>query len=163
MHTTQTSMPLVGFEPTVPAFERAKTVHALHRTTTILGSECIDPGALNVGISWMWVVNFTLRRLYLRGNNPWYPLDRGRVGPRTGLDDVEREKSCPYRDRLLVRLALSQSLYQLRCPTFRLVLDVSEDRSMRNESCTLVAFHRKSSRRTRQRLASFIFSIYYLH
>jgi hypothetical protein len=26
---TQTSMPLVGFEPTVPASERAKTVHAL--------------------------------------------------------------------------------------------------------------------------------------
>jgi hypothetical protein len=37
-HTTQTqnkrirtSMPLVGFEPTISAFERAKTVHALGR------------------------------------------------------------------------------------------------------------------------------------
>jgi hypothetical protein len=28
---TQTSMPRVGFEPTIPAFERAKTVHALDR------------------------------------------------------------------------------------------------------------------------------------
>jgi hypothetical protein len=27
-------MPLVGFEPTIPAFERAKTVHALRRVLT---------------------------------------------------------------------------------------------------------------------------------
>jgi hypothetical protein len=27
---TQTSMPRVGFEPTIPVFERANTVHALH-------------------------------------------------------------------------------------------------------------------------------------
>jgi hypothetical protein len=34
---TQTSMPPLGFEPTTPVFERAKTVHALESTTT--GSE----------------------------------------------------------------------------------------------------------------------------
>jgi hypothetical protein len=28
---TQTSMLRVGFEPTIPAFERGKTVHVLHR------------------------------------------------------------------------------------------------------------------------------------
>jgi hypothetical protein len=28
---TQTSMPWMGFEPTIPAFERAKTVHSLNR------------------------------------------------------------------------------------------------------------------------------------
>jgi hypothetical protein len=33
-NTTQTSMPWVGFEPTIPAFERAKTVHALDREVT---------------------------------------------------------------------------------------------------------------------------------
>jgi hypothetical protein len=27
----------VGFEPTIPAFERAKTVHALERATTQIG------------------------------------------------------------------------------------------------------------------------------
>jgi hypothetical protein len=32
---TQTSMPLVGFEPTTPVFERAKTVDALDRAATI--------------------------------------------------------------------------------------------------------------------------------
>jgi hypothetical protein len=36
---TQTSMPRVGFEPTTPAFERAKTVHALDREVTVIGLE----------------------------------------------------------------------------------------------------------------------------
>jgi hypothetical protein len=33
---TQTSMPCVGFEPTIPAFKRAKTVHALDREATMV-------------------------------------------------------------------------------------------------------------------------------
>jgi hypothetical protein len=33
----QTSMPRVGFEPTIPVFERAKTVRALDRATTGIG------------------------------------------------------------------------------------------------------------------------------
>jgi hypothetical protein len=32
-----TSMPQVGFEPTIPAFERAKTVHALDRAANVIG------------------------------------------------------------------------------------------------------------------------------
>jgi hypothetical protein len=35
----QTSIPRVGFEPTIPAFERAKTVHALDRVATVIGSK----------------------------------------------------------------------------------------------------------------------------
>jgi hypothetical protein len=31
-------MPRVRFEPTIPVFERAKTVHALDRATTVIGS-----------------------------------------------------------------------------------------------------------------------------
>jgi hypothetical protein len=34
---TQTYMPEVGFEPTIPAFERAKRVHALARAATVIG------------------------------------------------------------------------------------------------------------------------------
>jgi hypothetical protein len=30
-------MPSVGFEPTIPAFERAKTFHALDRAVTMIG------------------------------------------------------------------------------------------------------------------------------
>jgi hypothetical protein len=33
---TQTSMPWVGFEFTIPVFERAKTFHALDRATTMI-------------------------------------------------------------------------------------------------------------------------------
>jgi hypothetical protein len=34
---TQTSMPRVGYEPTIPVFKRAKTVHALDRAATVIG------------------------------------------------------------------------------------------------------------------------------
>jgi hypothetical protein len=33
----QTSMPRVGFETTIPVFERAKTFHALDRATYVIG------------------------------------------------------------------------------------------------------------------------------
>jgi hypothetical protein len=33
----QISMPRVGFEPTIPVFERAKTVHVLHRASIMIG------------------------------------------------------------------------------------------------------------------------------
>jgi FAD synthase len=34
-----TSMPRVGFKPTIPAFERVKTVHVLDRAATVIGLE----------------------------------------------------------------------------------------------------------------------------
>jgi hypothetical protein len=34
----QTSMPQVEFEPTIPVFERAKAVQALHRAATVIGN-----------------------------------------------------------------------------------------------------------------------------
>jgi hypothetical protein len=36
-YTYQTFMPFMGFEPTIPASERAKTVHALKRSATMTG------------------------------------------------------------------------------------------------------------------------------
>jgi hypothetical protein len=36
-HIHQTSMPCVGFEPSIPAPERAKTVHALDLSATVTG------------------------------------------------------------------------------------------------------------------------------
>jgi hypothetical protein len=38
---TQTSLPRVGFEPTTPVFERTKTVHALDRADTVIGSTAV--------------------------------------------------------------------------------------------------------------------------
>jgi hypothetical protein len=41
---TQTWMPWVEFEPTIPAFERAKTVHVSDRAATVTGSSnCNGP------------------------------------------------------------------------------------------------------------------------
>jgi hypothetical protein len=34
-------MPFVGFEPTIPVSERAKTVHALDRSVTVTGTEYV--------------------------------------------------------------------------------------------------------------------------
>jgi hypothetical protein len=36
---TQTFMPQRGFEPTIPVFERAKTVHGLDCAGTVIGRE----------------------------------------------------------------------------------------------------------------------------
>jgi hypothetical protein len=36
-HTMQISMSWVGFKPTIPAFKRAKTVHALDRAASVIG------------------------------------------------------------------------------------------------------------------------------
>jgi hypothetical protein len=36
-YTLQTYMPFVGFEPTIPASERAKTVRVLDRSATVTG------------------------------------------------------------------------------------------------------------------------------
>jgi hypothetical protein len=35
---TQTSMPQVGFKPTIPVFARVKPAHALDRAATVIGS-----------------------------------------------------------------------------------------------------------------------------
>jgi hypothetical protein len=42
---TQTSMPLVAFKPTIPAFEGAKTVHASDRAATVTDNAT---GCLNI-------------------------------------------------------------------------------------------------------------------
>jgi hypothetical protein len=34
-------MPRVGFEPTIPAFERARTVHVLDRAASVIGINVI--------------------------------------------------------------------------------------------------------------------------
>jgi hypothetical protein len=39
---TQTSMPRMGFEPKIPVCELAKSVHALDRVATVIGSESIQ-------------------------------------------------------------------------------------------------------------------------
>jgi hypothetical protein len=51
---TQTSMPRVGFERTIPVFEWAKTIHACPRPRGYCD-------IFILGTSWRWVIRFTLR------------------------------------------------------------------------------------------------------
>jgi hypothetical protein len=66
-------MPRVGFEATIPAFERAKTVHALDRAATVIGIKTyggvihIHPRILDLDTFRSWVMSFTARPLYPRG------------------------------------------------------------------------------------------------
>jgi hypothetical protein len=45
---TQTSMPCVGFELTLPVFERAKTVHALYCAATVIGHSLASSAQINI-------------------------------------------------------------------------------------------------------------------
>jgi hypothetical protein len=62
---TQTSMPQVGFEPTIPVFERAKTVHVLDRADLYLYySICLHGVVLNYLIKYRITLPFcSLRHL----------------------------------------------------------------------------------------------------
>jgi hypothetical protein len=46
-------MPQVGLEPTIPAFERTKTVHAQDRAATVIGMELAIPYRNQSLIDWM--------------------------------------------------------------------------------------------------------------
>jgi hypothetical protein len=46
-------MPQVGLEPTIPVFERAKTVHALDRAATVIGLVNLIPSLIGGRDSWI--------------------------------------------------------------------------------------------------------------
>jgi hypothetical protein len=64
-NTYQTSMPWTGFEPTITALEREKTVHALDRAATVIGFASRN----NRGISWL------VERLLKGFSHYPFPLD----------------------------------------------------------------------------------------
>jgi hypothetical protein len=51
-------MPLVGFERTIPAFEWAKTVHALNRAATVIGRYMELPCRLWSDVQFMQISRF---------------------------------------------------------------------------------------------------------
>jgi hypothetical protein len=95
------------------------TNKALHHEG-VWGSGCIDPGFLDLGTWWRWVVSFTPQPLYPREKAPSTHWIGGWVGPRAGLDNVEKTKflTLPGLElRPLGHPARSQSLYWLRYPS----------------------------------------------
>jgi hypothetical protein len=60
-----------------------------------MGSGCIDPHILHLGTNWRWVISFMPRPLPPQERGPGTLWIGGWVGPRTGLEDVERRKILP--------------------------------------------------------------------
>jgi hypothetical protein len=88
------------------------------------GSGCIDPHFLDLGTSWRWVVSFTPRPLYPRGKSHSTHWIGGWVGPRAGLDDVEKRKFLTLSGRQLRSVggsACSQSLSRLLGPCLKTI------------------------------------------
>jgi hypothetical protein len=56
-------MPSVGIEPTIPAFERAKTVHALDRAATVIGGGMAKllKLCMKVYINWNYVYSIVYK------------------------------------------------------------------------------------------------------
>jgi hypothetical protein len=82
---TQTSMPCVGFEPTIPLSERAKKVHASDCAATVTGSiACI-------------ITNIGLDRITSRPNLLYYPRIclEGLWG---NMKSLSQDGFCPRRD-----------------------------------------------------------------
>jgi hypothetical protein len=107
---TQTSMPWVGFEPTIPVFERAKTFHALDRASTVNGRFMVNIGKYGFVFNWLsttprrhigeWRYSSIIlylgtrsRRMVSFTTRPLYP--RGKSRSRAGLDTGEKEDLLP--------------------------------------------------------------------
>jgi hypothetical protein len=107
----QTSMPRVGFEPTIPAFVRAKMVHALDRAATVIGEGKILLGLNKLSTTWRcmgwryistilyfatWCRCSLMLPLYSKGTVHCTHYRGGWVDPTTSADLRE---SCPTGNR----------------------------------------------------------------
>jgi hypothetical protein len=89
----------------------------LLRHEGVWGSGCIDPHFLDLGTSRRWVVSFMDRPLYPKERAAGTHWREDWVGPRCGLDDMEKWKFLPLlwlEPRPLGRPVCSQPLYWLR-------------------------------------------------
>jgi hypothetical protein len=88
----------------------------LRRSESVWGNEYIDPRIHDLDTSMEWSVSRP--DCFIHGERaPATHWIGGWVGPRTGMDDLERRKFLPLPERELRHLgrpARSQSLYQLR-------------------------------------------------
>jgi hypothetical protein len=90
---TQTSMPWVGFEPTIPVFKRENTVHVLDRTSTLIGEGVIFPFILVVGLQIPLIILISLSEVRLN------PLDTSTTNrPIVPAPDDRRVWSIPWNE-----------------------------------------------------------------
>jgi hypothetical protein len=58
-------MPQVGIEPTIPVFELAKTVHVLHRATTVIGETVSSVGSKISFVRVLNIVRVTIEGVWI--------------------------------------------------------------------------------------------------
>jgi hypothetical protein len=73
---TQTHMPSVGFESTIPVFERTKTVHALDSAATVIGT---NNGKYSLLGNRFVISNYTQPLLGNAFANKHIPTERNKV------------------------------------------------------------------------------------
>jgi hypothetical protein len=101
----------------------------------------------DLGTRWRWVVSLTPQSLYPRGKIPGTHGIRGWVGPRAGLDDVERRNiSCPCRDSNPGRPARRYTDWSILAPRYGYAYRISHtiwNRTVTNWVITRVGWYTK--------------------
>jgi hypothetical protein len=69
-------------------YKKERLSQCLTNAMKTWGIGCTNPRILDLGISWKWVASFMPRALY--PPSPSFLWIEGWMGPRTGLDNVER-------------------------------------------------------------------------
>jgi hypothetical protein len=109
---TQTSMPRVWFEPTTPVFGRAKTVHALDRTSIVIGDTRI------------WDLQNTMQVLVPMGielsveKYDWSGGRRAICCALTERSSVNRDHWYPYTDGCYPTMFCSRRRYRARISVY---------------------------------------------
>jgi hypothetical protein len=129
-HTRQTTMPWVGFESTIPAFERVKTVHAFDRAATVMGRTrtytytdlkfcvlsascyqlphwCVTKGTTNISLKFAAIFfSRTTRKIYAKADktmpNLQYYIIRFRVQQGLVYKEIWYKRCCVGQCRLLM-------------------------------------------------------------
>jgi hypothetical protein len=101
----QTSMPRMGFESAIPAFERAKTVHALDRAATVIGIASL--GSLLSSVPSMWIFHRLLSQYPLLCSSYTKSFSNSSIGLLTYI--LQQASEIPF------------SCSQTRCPSLMLV------------------------------------------
>jgi hypothetical protein len=101
-YLTQTPMPWVGFEPTIPAFERANTFHVTERAAIVIG---------NLAILQKSVVIFTPWLLYSGEELSVFSGQRAEWTPESVWPWWLRDITIPAGKQISVSQSVAQSLY----------------------------------------------------
>jgi hypothetical protein len=96
-------MPQVGFEPAIPVFELAKTVHALDCAATVIGT------SVRINLEFISALDVSYVCLMLREENNLNAFDNRLRMPKG--KKLQEERSCVMRRLITYRLTLHKYHY----------------------------------------------------